>query len=1378
MRALLLCLAARLILFSPSLFSQSLNVPSGEDVQNGLRPFHNVNGGDIDSVDLSTGKLTVNIPLISYPQRGGKLSLGFALRYSNTGTFVPGCLPSAFSNGLCALVFPYESGFSIVETGRPGGGVGCEPTTSTFWQQAIAENPFGSLDGTSFNAGGQSIPITSIQYVCTASVTTPDGASHPMEAINATTFLATDASGFRVDILPGSDVRNPQHFASVITDPQGNRFPGYFFDSPPSSRVLSEDSNGNQILSGSDSGWVDTLGRNIPNLPSFQSGLAGPYVAGVSGATTDFSGCTGPLPVAGAGIWELPGMDGASVPIKFCFAEVPEINDGGDLHILNPDGTGTTLAMPSLPTTATQLQSVVLPNGTSWTFEYETHYGNLTRITFPTGGTISYTWEVIPRQVVNANNLPLFTLIEPQAVTSRTVSPNDGSGPDGKWSYQYLRTFNNPTNLPVGQAPWATVVTDPALNDTLHVFEVKAVRGYFIFPTYEHLETLTQSFNGSYPGAPVLKTVQRGYLSYSGNTGSSISNGAVPSSVTTILDNQLQSQTITQWDDGVPIQRSIYNANGVWIGACNNCGKTLYGQTLLTQEFDYGQGGPGPLLRSVATPHLALINPDYLANNMLSLVSSKTATDGGGQMVSEVKYGFDEAGLSSSGIATQHEGNPPVGNARGNITSESHTLNTPANSCSSGVPDSATAVSHTTFFDTGEPAAHVDALGNSTTFSYSSLFAGAFPTQVCNALHQCVTSDYDLNTGLKTSVTDPNNQTTSYNYDITGRVVNVTFPAQDVAGTIMQGVSSYLYVDSPGALSVTRVDKQDASASLTESQTFDGLGRQIGSRQTDLLGDVLTKTTYDGFGRISSVTNPYRSVTDPTYGVTQTLYDPLGRISQVTHPDGSSIVTSYTGRAVQIQDEGNGTTRVTRITQKDGADRTTSVCEVSATVQVNEDAPSGCGQDISGNGFLTSYSYNGADELVGVHQGGLNRSFVYDTGGHLANSTNPETGTTCYRYDLNGNVLSRTRPAPNQSNPLVTVTTNYSYDPLNRPVSITYTDSITPHITKHYDTLIELGVGLSNTIGRLSAEYATSPSGALLSGHVYSYDPLGRVIDNSQCTPQNCGSATVFPVQYSYNLLGKPITATNGKGIVFTYGYDEASRLVSMTSGLADANHPANLFGNATYSPLGRLSGARLGNVINESLSYNNRGWLISYTSSVDQPLAVLPPRYPVFDHERRPQFHPQVAGAARALTNSIRIAGGQGHRTRRGSLGVSLTSLDLLEPRRVARIDYRTRESSLSLARRLAAQINRDPGIPLRATVRRQGATTCIDLADKTIGKISNWLVSVDVQATQGPPLNASVTRWSGMYVRPVRHLASSARDNQAEVIPREQAQLIGRSK
>src|ERR1700733_457712 len=69
-------------IFSSSAQAQTL--PSmTSDVQQGMQPYQSYHGGDIDSVSLSTGMLNLDVPFLSYPQRGS-LHLSFNLYYNDS----------------------------------------------------------------------------------------------------------------------------------------------------------------------------------------------------------------------------------------------------------------------------------------------------------------------------------------------------------------------------------------------------------------------------------------------------------------------------------------------------------------------------------------------------------------------------------------------------------------------------------------------------------------------------------------------------------------------------------------------------------------------------------------------------------------------------------------------------------------------------------------------------------------------------------------------------------------------------------------------------------------------------------------------------------------------------------------------------------------------------------------------------------------------------------------------------------------------------------------------------------------------------------------------------------------------------------------------
>ena len=149
-------------------------------------------------------------------------------------------------------------------------------------------------------------------------------------------------------------------------------------------------------------------------------------------------------------------------------------------------------------------------------------------------------------------------------------------------------------------------------------------------------------------------------------------------------------------------------------------------------------------------------------------------------------------------------------------------------------------------------------------------------------------------------------------------------------------------------------------------------------------------------------------------------YDALGRPKTATHTDGTSSQVAYTGRATQITDEGNGSSTVSRILQSNALGRTTAACEIySGTALMGATGtPAACGLDISGTGFLTSYTFNTLDNLTGATQGGETRSYQYDSLSRLTQETIPEkSGVTNYTYNSDSLLYQRVRPAPNQTNP-------------------------------------------------------------------------------------------------------------------------------------------------------------------------------------------------------------------------------------------------------------------------------------------------------------------------------------------------------------------------
>jgi len=74
-----------LLSFCAVLAIQPAHAQQDPELEVGMKPFGSYHGGNIDTVSLFNGQLSLDIPLISYPQRGGKLKLEFHLTYANVG---------------------------------------------------------------------------------------------------------------------------------------------------------------------------------------------------------------------------------------------------------------------------------------------------------------------------------------------------------------------------------------------------------------------------------------------------------------------------------------------------------------------------------------------------------------------------------------------------------------------------------------------------------------------------------------------------------------------------------------------------------------------------------------------------------------------------------------------------------------------------------------------------------------------------------------------------------------------------------------------------------------------------------------------------------------------------------------------------------------------------------------------------------------------------------------------------------------------------------------------------------------------------------------------------------------------------------------------
>lgn len=887
----------------------------------------------------------------------------------------------------------------------------------------------------------------------------------------------------------------------------------------PSSAKL-EDPNGNIIVSSS-----DTLGRSFGMTSSNSSSY-----------TTSYYDSNGNL--------QNIVVTYTSVPVQTNACQF----SGADTCV---EKSGTSL----LPGT------IALPNGTSYVFSYVPNsYGQPSSVTLPTGGQISWTW-----------NPPVDQSGPILASRTETVG-----GVSNTWRYNIV---------PVNYA----IVTDPYGNDTKSVFTV--VNYGFTDPAWPTpevyyppdppvFETSKQYFQGSASTGTLIKTIQTAYSGAGGTV--------VPTSVTTTWNQTNQvSKVVTSWDSYPD------NSNN---SALANTGNITWMNPTQRLEYDWGSGAPGALLRETDYGYLHLANGTYANLNIADRPTSKTIKNGSGTTVAQTLWNYDDPNgsytymVADLGGATNHDANRGTSYlTRGNATRVQRWLNSP----------SSYLVTQNQYDDLGNVRQTTDPKGNTTTFSYADNFANwnclvvnsapqAFVYQVTNALGQNTQTAYFGCTGLTDWKRDQNDINagrygTSFTYDSMNRPTQIIRPDS--------GQDIFYYADTAPVM-VTKQTAQDSTHNVYSWTQVDGLGRlnrtasSNGEANINILTDQVD-TCYDALGRKSFVRYPYQgagwgnnaytctntNTSNPTAtsgpGDAFTYYnDALGRPYQTVNTDGSTSTATYAGNSTMVMDQAGRA----RKSFTDALGRLTSVCEPNpATGALTNPCT-----------YETDYQYDTLDNLIRVDQKGgttdstqwRTRLFTYDSLSRLLTASNPESGLVTYGYDNNGNVTSKTAPAPNQTGS-ATVTTTYTYDALNRLTGRSYSNT-TGASGYVYDSGSVWGVTVQNQIGRMVLSNNFLASGGGNVGTIYSYDAMGRAAFELQVNQRSSTPNQQF--NYTYNLDGSLQSITYPSGRKIGYGYPLSGTSNCSACGSSrpvsaiDSANGINYATNAHYTAWGALA--------------------------------------------------------------------------------------------------------------------------------------------------------------------------------------------------------------
>ena len=375
-----------------------------------------------------------------------------------------------------------------------------------------------------------------------------------------------------------------------------------------------EDRNGNTVNFNATNGLTltDTAGRTLVTMNNPNPGalVFAPTVITAGGLTYDLTYQTQPAPTFSlvGSQEELP----TSVP------------------------TGITCGISFLPTaTAPEVvKTISLPNNQKYIFSYDPTYGLLSEIQYPDGGWVKYTWKLSDTFSEDAiftglyNNLPVQQgcnmLYKTPVVSTRQVSFNGSSV-----ALTQTFTYNTKWNTGSTDNYWTTKTTTVQTTD--------AVRGLTNQTVYTYSpvgQNAIPGFQGQGTNANLIAVEQ--YVQYY-NWGVPVGSGTLRTlikqwadqfnmlSQATVLENSEESEVSYQYGFGGAITQK--------------------------NEYDYGAGSPGPLLRETlntfqtfpADPRFPLNTPGFPAtiSTLQTLPCKSIVYNGAGTRVAETDAEYD-----------------------------------------------------------------------------------------------------------------------------------------------------------------------------------------------------------------------------------------------------------------------------------------------------------------------------------------------------------------------------------------------------------------------------------------------------------------------------------------------------------------------------------------------------------------------------------------------------------------------------------------------------------------------------------------------------------------------------------------------------------------
>ncbi|MGH1543071.1 MAG: RHS repeat domain-containing protein, partial [Arenicella sp.] len=446
-----------------------------------------------------------------------------------------------------------------------------------------------------------------------------------------------------------------------------------------------------------------------------------------------------------------------------------------------------------------------------------------------------------------------------------------------------------------------------------------------------------------------------------------------------------------------------------------------------------------------------------------------------------------------------------------------------------------------------------DARGNTTRFS--SYYRGVARSE---SQPESVSLSRTVNDfGQITRQTNGRGNNTNYSYDDLGRVRSISYP-----------FGSNLQIN----WSSNQRSQTISRGSFSSTISYDGFGQEV-CRQAE--GIYLTKS-YSTSGVLMFESLP-TSGCSTSFG--QYYSGVLGRMTRVRFEDSTSKTYSYlSSNRVNVVDERNKTFQFSYRSYGSPDDK----------VLIKVTGPESLSMTITRNTL---------GQPTRINRNGTLRNYTYNTL-FLTSESNPETGSTVYGRDANGNMTSKRVAGAQQI--------SYTYDARNRLKRTSYGSSA-PQVNYSYDkndnvTRVQSGITLfdytyDSNDNLIKEEQVISGNRYFIQYRYNNIDHLERMTypdaRSVDFDPNDLGwptQASPYVSAVSYNRYGQPtsIRYRNGRTMTQTYVARKWPLKTVVNGGIADRTRSYDASGNL----LSMVDGINSQN--NRSLSYDGLERLIS----------------------------------------------------------------------------------------------------------------------------------------------------------------------------------------